>query len=55
MVVTAGTSADGFSSREGRVGAGTLTGCRWFGHFPLGVISEVVFIVGEGNRDEGEL
>ena len=55
MVVTAGTGAEGFSSREGRVGAGTSTGCGWFGYFPLEVVSEVVFIVGKEDRDEGEL
>ena len=54
-VVTAGTGAKGFSSREVRVGAGVLTGCGWFGYFPLGVVSEIVFIVGKGDRDEGEL
>ena len=54
-IVTAGTDAEEFSSREVRVGAGTLTRCRWFGYFPLGVVLEVVFVVGEGDRDEGEL
>ena len=29
-VVTTGAGAEGFSSREVRVGAGTLTRCRWF-------------------------
>ena len=37
------------------MGAGALTGCGWFGYFPLGVVSEVVFIIGKGDRDEGEL
>ena len=55
MVVTAGTGTEGFSSREGRVGAGASMGCGWFGYFPLGVVSEVVFIIGKGNRDEGKL
>ena len=55
MVVTAGTGAEGFSSREVRVGAGTSTRCGCFRYFPLGVISEVVFVVGEGDRGEGEL
>ena len=55
MIVTAGTGAEGFSSGEVRVGAGASTGCGWFGYFPLGVVSEVVFVVGEGDRDEGEL
>ena len=54
-VVAAGTGAEGFSSREVRVGAGASTGCGWFRYFPLGVVSEVVFIVGKGDRDEGEL
>ena len=54
-VVTAGAGAKGFSSREVRVGAGMLTRCGWFRYFPLGVVSEVVFIVGKGDRDEGEL
>ena len=45
----------GVSSREGRVGAGMSTRCGWFGYFPLGVVSEVVFVIGEGDRDEGEL
>ena len=53
-VVTAGTGAEGFSSREVRVGAGVSTGCGWFRYFPLGVVLEVVFVVGEGNRGEGE-
>ena len=30
-VVTTGAGAEGFSSREFRVGAGASTGCRWFG------------------------
>ena len=30
-VVTTGASAEGFSSREFRVGAGALAGCGWFG------------------------
>ena len=30
-VVTTGAGAEGFSSREFRVGAGSSTGCRWFG------------------------
>ena len=30
-VVTTGAGAEGFSSREFRVGAGLSTGCRWFG------------------------
>ena len=54
-VVTAGTGAEGFFSREVRVGAGVSTRCGWFGYFPLGVVSEVVFIVGKGNRGEGKL
>ena len=54
MVVTAGTGTEGFSSREGRVGAGASMGCGWFGYFPLGVVSEVVFIVGKGDRGEGD-
>ena len=55
MVVTAGTGAEGFSSREVRVGAGASMGCGWFGYFPLGVVSEVVFIIRKGDRDEGKL
>ena len=55
MVVAAGTGAEGFSSREVVVGAGTSTRCGWFGYFPLGVVSEVVFVVGKGDRGEGEL
>ena len=54
-VVATGTGAEGFSSREGRVGAGMSTRCRWFGYFPLGVVSEVVFVVGKGDRGEGKL
>ena len=54
-IVTAGTDAEGFSSQEIRVGAGVSTGCGWFGYFPLGVVSEVVFIIGKGNGDKGEL
>ena len=30
-VVTTGAGAEGFSSREFRVGAGASMGCRWFG------------------------
>ena len=30
-VVAAGAGAEGFSSREFRVGAGMSMGCRWFG------------------------
>ena len=37
------------------MGAGLLTEGRVFGYFPVGIISEVVVIVGKGNRDEGEL
>ena len=48
-VVATGTGAEGFSSREVRVGAGTLTRCGWFRYFPLGVVSEVVFIIGKGD------
>ena len=55
MIVTAGTGAEGCSSREVRVGAGALTSCGGFRYFPLGVVSEVVFIVGKGDGDEGEL
>ena len=29
-------------------------GCGWFGYVPLGVVSEVVFIVGKGNGDKGK-
>ena len=54
-VVTAGTGAEGFSPREVGVGAGMSTRCGLFGYFPLGVISEVVFVVGKGDRGEGEL
>ena len=54
-IVAAGTGAKGFSSREVRVGAGMSAGCGWFRYFPLGVVSEVVFVIGEGDRDEGEL
>ena len=55
MVVATGTGAKGFSSGEVRVGAWVSAGCGWFGYFPLGVVLEVVFVVGEGDRDEGEL
>ena len=55
MVVTAGTGAEGFSSREVVVGTGASTRCGWFGYFPLGVVLEVVFIVGKGDGGEGEL
>ena len=54
-IVAAGTGAKGFSSRAVRVGAGALAGCGWFGYFPLGVVSEVVFIIRKGDRDEGKL
>ena len=54
-IVAARTGAEGFSSREVRVGAGTSTRCGWFVYFPLGVVSEVVFIVGKGDGDKGEL
>ena len=54
-IVTAGAGAKGFSSGEVRVGAGMSAGCGWFGYFLLGVVSEVVFAIGEGDRDEGEL
>ena len=54
-VVTAGAGAEGFFSREVRVGAGASTGCGWFRYFPLGVVSKVVFMVREGDRGEGEL
>ena len=55
MIVTAGAGAEGFSSREVRVGAELSARCGWFGYFQLGVISEVVFVVGEGDRNKGEL
>ena len=32
-----------------------LTDSRVFRYFPLGVISEVVVVIGKGNGDEGEL
>ena len=54
-VVTTRTGAEGFSSREFGVGAGVLTRCRWFRYFPLGVVSKVVFVIGESDRGEGEL
>ena len=50
MIVAAGTGAERFSSREVRVGAGSSARCGWFGYFPLGVVSEVVFVVGEIGR-----
>ena len=53
--MAAGTGAEGFSSREFRVGAGMSMRCRWFRQFPLGVVSEVVFIVGKGDGGEGEV
>ena len=53
--MAARASAEGFSSREVRVGAGMSTRCGWFRYFPLGVVSEVVFVVGKGDRGEGEL
>ena len=53
-VVTTGTGAEGFSSREVRVGAVVSTRCGWFGYFPLGVVSEVVFVIGKGDGDKGE-
>ena len=53
--MAAGTGAEGFSSREVRVGAGSSAKCGWFGYFPLGVILEVVFVVGEGDRNKGKL
>ena len=52
-VVTAG--AERFSSREVGVGAGTSTRCGWFRYFPLGVVLEVLLVVGEGDRGEGKL
>ena len=53
--MTTGASTEGFSSREVGVGAGVSTRCGWFRYFPLGVVSEVVFIVGKGDRGEGKL
>ena len=47
--------AEGFSSREVGVGAGTSKRCGWFRYFPLGVVSEVVYVVGKGDGGEGEL
>ena len=32
-----------------------LSDCRVFRYFPLGVISEVVVVVGKGDGDKGEL
>ena len=32
-----------------------LTDCGGLRYFPLGVILEVVFVVGKGNGDQGEL
>ena len=54
-IVTAGTGAEGFSSREVGVGARVSTRCGWFRYFPLGVVSKVVFIVGKGDGGEGKL
>ena len=54
-IVAAGTGAEGFSSREVEVGAGTSTRCGWFRYFLLGVVSEVVFVVGKGDGGESEL
>ena len=54
-VVTAGTGAEEFSSRDVGVGAGMSVRCGWFRYFPPGVVSEVIFVIGKGNGDEGEL
>ena len=37
------------------MGAGLSMEGWVFGYFPVGIISEVVVIIGEGNRDKGEL
>ena len=37
------------------MGAGLLMEGRVFGYFPVGVISKVVVVIGEWDRDEGEL
>ena len=54
-IVAAGAGAEGFSSREIGVGAGLSMEGRVFGYFPVRVIPEVVFVVGEGNGDKGKL
>ena len=54
-IVTARAGAEEFSSREVRVGAGASAGSRQFRYLPLGVVSEVVFVVGKEDRDKGEL
>ena len=53
--MTTRAGAEGFFSREGRVGAGVSMRCQWFGYFPLGVVSEVVFVIGRGDGGEGKL
>ena len=34
---------------------GVSMSCGWFGYFPFGVVSEVVFVVGGEDRDKSEL
>ena len=54
-IVTTGTGAEGFSSREVRVGAGSSTRCGWFGYFPLGGCIGGSICHWEGDRNEGKL
>ena len=37
------------------MGAGLSMGGRVFGYFPVGIILEVVVLVGKGDGDEGKL
>ena len=53
--MAARAGADGFFSREVRVGTRVSSMDNRFGYFPVRIIFEVVVVVREGNCDEGEL
>ena len=55
MVVAADTSTDKLFSRKRVVGTRTFGRGRQFKYFPVGVVSEEVVIVGEGNGGKGEV
>ena len=54
-VMATAASTDKLSSRKRAVGAMVFGRGRWFRYFPVGVVSEEVDMVVEGNGGEGEV
>ena len=55
MIVAAGAGADKLCSRKSTMGAGMSGRERRFGDFPVGVVLEIVVVVWERDRSEGEI